>query len=216
MCVYTCLRNCHDPASPSCAHPPHQHHLRGLAGVHAGDHITANHVFIGNSISPTHWDDLYPDTGLYLARRIVSQIEKASGGRLLQWGPCRGKYRNVRRDSGWEKIVNVWVFPVHSGAKQPWIICYTLPCGVREIHLHINAIVQLCRLTLSVLLVTTGRQCACIFPTLSLLYSTFHSSPKIQMFSHPCFHTVIWIWRRCSPPFGIINIMRPIRLSISR
>lgn len=55
----------------------------------AGDRITANHVFMENSISPSHWDDLYPDTELYLTLCIVSQIEKASGGRLLQWEPSK-------------------------------------------------------------------------------------------------------------------------------
>lgn len=33
----------------------------GLATPHAGEHITANHIFMGNSISPTHWDDLWHD-----------------------------------------------------------------------------------------------------------------------------------------------------------
>lgn len=80
-----------------------QHQLGGLAAAHAGGHITANHAFMGNSISLTHWDDLYPDTGLYLAWRIVSQIEKASRGHLLQWCPSRAKHRHVRWSGGGKK-----------------------------------------------------------------------------------------------------------------
>lgn len=144
MCVYACLHSCRDPASPICAQTPHHlHHLGGFAAPNAGNHITANHIFMGNSISPTHWDDLYPDTGLYLAPRIVSQIEKASREDIFYNG-SRAKYRNVRWGRGEGKIFNVWVFQAHSGAKHLWLIWYALPCGMREIHLHINATVQVC------------------------------------------------------------------------
>lgn len=70
-------------------------------------HVTANPVFMGNSISPTHWADLYPDTRLSLASWIVTQIEKASRGRLLQWGRVQWKIQECEAVRRWEKIVNV-------------------------------------------------------------------------------------------------------------
>lgn len=59
---------------------PHHHHLGGLASVHTREGrkgcITVNHVFIGNSISLTHWDDLYSDTGSISASELQLKLKK--------------------------------------------------------------------------------------------------------------------------------------------
>lgn len=50
-----------------------------------------------------------------------------------------------------------------------------------------------------------------------LLNSIFHPIPKIHfVLPTPHYHTVMWICCRCLLPFGIINIMHPIPISISR
>lgn len=120
-------------------------------------------------------------------------------------GPSRAKYRNVRWGGDGEKIVNVWVFPVHSRVKQPRLICYTIPCCVREIILHINAIVQLCRLTISAQLVTAGmlqKQPDCSFTAFSIRL-------HISVLQYRCFPTptiIIYGFETGVHPFNI-NIM---------
>lgn len=95
-----CRRGCGD--LPSRAHPqPGQRHLAGCQSERGKGEVECTSQPITYSLEiqfPQHTALICtPTPGFYLARRIVSQIGKASGGRLLQWGPSGEKYRNVRR-----------------------------------------------------------------------------------------------------------------------
>lgn len=101
MCACkACRRGCGD--LPSRAHPqPGQRHLAGCQSERGKGEVECTSQPITYSLEiqfPQHTALICtPTPGFYLARRIVSQIGKASGGRLLQWGPSGEKYRNVRR-----------------------------------------------------------------------------------------------------------------------
>lgn len=94
--VFQCERGPKLAGLLAAAHPqPAQRHLAKLkrkqGGGARGTNVAANHIFIGNSISPTYGADLYPDVGL-LSRLVncVSKLEKQAedvfnnGGRVVK------------------------------------------------------------------------------------------------------------------------------------